>query len=69
MTGFDGAQESVRKAFSAPAAAHPHTSDSLQDVTEFFILDNSLIETAVGAPGGHTFEGSVRLSLPRPKQG
>jgi hypothetical protein len=30
------------------------TSDSLQEATDFFILDNSLRETTVGVPRGHT---------------
>jgi hypothetical protein len=54
MMEFDGAKENVREALSAPAAVRPLSSDSLQEVTDFFILDNSLRETTVGAPRGHT---------------
>jgi hypothetical protein len=48
VTEFDSAKESVRKALSAPAAVQPLSLDSL--------LDNSLRETTVGAPRGHTLE-------------
>jgi hypothetical protein len=56
MMEFDGAQKSVKTALSDPTAVQPLSSDSLQDVTDFFILDNSLRETSVGASRGHTLE-------------
>jgi hypothetical protein len=56
MTEFDGAKERVRKALSAPAAVRSLSSDSPEDVTDFYILDNSLRETAVGPSRGHTLE-------------
>lgn len=42
---------------SHPAAVRPVALDTLSQVNEdFFILDNSLRETTVGAPRGHTLE-------------
>jgi hypothetical protein len=63
MLEFDDAKESVRKALTAPAAVQPLSSDSLQDVTDFFILDNSLRETTVGAPRGHTLEEKHQIVI------
>jgi hypothetical protein len=63
MLEFDGAKESVRRALSAPEAVKPLSSDYLQDVTDFFILDNSLRETTVGAPRGHTLEEKHQIVI------
>jgi hypothetical protein len=63
VTEFDSAKESVRKALAAPASVQPLSSDSLQEVTDFFILDNSLRETTVGAPRGHTLEEKRQIVI------
>jgi hypothetical protein len=54
MEEFDQADDTMTKAVSAPAAVRPLNLPALQEVTDFFILDNSLRETTVGASLGHT---------------
>ena len=67
---FRALQEEVRMADVAslkvlkdhPAATRPLTIGQLRsNVKEFFVLDNSLRETTVGAPRGHTLEEKHKI--------
>lgn len=59
---FDEAEEATEKVNSIPAAVRPLSLQSIQDeVRDFFILDNSLRETTVGAPRGHTLEEKHKI--------
>jgi len=67
---FRALQEEVRKADVAslkvlkehPVATRPLTIGQLRsNVKDFFVLDNSLRETTVGAPRGHTLEEKHRI--------
>jgi hypothetical protein len=53
------AQQQLQKNF--PAAVRPLSVEALQEVKDFFILDNSLRETTVGAPRGHTLEEKHKI--------
>lgn len=53
---FAEAESNVAKALAHPAAVRPLSLESIQEVNDFFILDNSLRETTVGAPRGHTLK-------------
>jgi hypothetical protein len=54
---FDEAEQLQRNVLeSHPAAVRPLGLETLSEVSDFFILDNSLRETTVGAPRGHTLE-------------
>jgi len=65
---FDEAEDAVQKALVNPAAVRPLASKTLLEETcgnggsnEFFILDNSLRETTVGASRGHTLEEKHKI--------
>lgn len=66
---FDQLQREVERADEAsqaflrghPAATRPLSPDALQSLSEFFVLDNSLRETTVGAPRGHTLEEKHKI--------
>ena len=65
---FDEADDAVQKALMHPAAVRPLALKSLQEDTcgnggsnDFFILDNSLRETTVGASRGHTLEEKHKI--------
>ena len=65
---FDEADDAVQKALMHPAAVRPLSLKTLQEETcgnggsnEFFILDNSLRETTVGASRGHTLEEKHKI--------
>eukprot|EP00567_Pseudictyota_dubia_P007645 CAMPEP_0197445278 /NCGR_PEP_ID=MMETSP1175-20131217/10537_1 /TAXON_ID=1003142 /ORGANISM="Triceratium dubium, Strain CCMP147" /LENGTH=904 /DNA_ID=CAMNT_0042976211 /DNA_START=89 /DNA_END=2803 /DNA_ORIENTATION=+ len=52
---FDEAEREVRRATSLPAAVRPLTKENLlENVGDFFVLDNTLRETTVGTSRGHT---------------
>lgn len=53
---FDEAEDNVQKTLSHPAAVRPISTEALLEVKDFFILDNSLRETTVGAARGHTLQ-------------
>jgi hypothetical protein len=61
MEEFDQADDTMTKAVSAPAAVRPLNLPALQEVNDFFILDNSLRETTVGASRGHTMEEKQKI--------
>jgi hypothetical protein len=58
---FEAADRRVQSALQHPAAIRPLSLESLQEVHDFFILDNSLRETTVGAPRGHTLEEKHKI--------
>ncbi|CAB9513405.1 expressed unknown protein [Seminavis robusta] len=55
------AQMVVDKALANPAALRPLSVEALQEVNDFFVLDNSLRETTVGAARGHTMEEKLQI--------
>ena len=57
----DEADLAVKKALASPAAVQPVTQEALSEVNDFFILDNSLRETTVGAARGHTMEEKIKI--------
>jgi len=61
MNEFEEAEANVAKALAHPAAVKPLSLESVQEVNDFFILDNSLRETTVGAPRGHTLEEKHKI--------
>jgi hypothetical protein len=61
MEEFDQADDTMNKAASAPAAVRPLNLHALQEVNDFFILDNSLRETTVGTSRGHTMEEKQKI--------
>ena len=58
---FDEAEAAVSKALASPAAVKPVTQETLLEVNDFFVLDNSLRETTVGAARGHTMEEKLGI--------
>jgi hypothetical protein len=62
MREFETAETSIRQVLAdQPAAVRPLGRESLSEVSDFFILDNSLRETTVGAPRGHTLEEKHKI--------
>ena len=58
---MDDAQSAIDKVMADPAAVKPLTAENLGEANDFFILDNSLRETTVGAARGHTMEEKLRI--------
>mmetsp|Transcript_3379 Transcript_3379/g.7744 ORF Transcript_3379/g.7744 Transcript_3379/m.7744 type:complete len:1027 (-) Transcript_3379:310-3390(-) len=59
---FDDAETLQRNVLEEyPAAVRPLGTETLSQVKDFFILDNSLRETTVGAPRGHTLEEKHKI--------
>lgn len=58
---FDESEKNVAKALAGAAAVQPLSLESIQEVNDFFILDNSLRETTVGAVRGHTLHEKHKI--------
>lgn len=59
---FEQADAKVRQALAHPAAVQPLGREVLHNnLRDFFILDNSLRETTVGTPQGHTLEEKHKI--------
>ena len=62
MEEFETAEATMRNVLSEqPAAVRPLGRESLAEVSDLFILDNSLRETTVGTPRGHTLEEKHKI--------
>jgi hypothetical protein len=59
---FEQADTKVRQALANPAAVQPLGREALHNnLRDFFILDNSLRETTVGTPKGHTLQEKHKI--------
>ncbi len=62
MKEFETAEADMRRVLEQrPAAVRPLGRESLAEVSDFFILDNSLRETTVGVPRGHTYQEKHKI--------